>query len=308
MKNDLYFPSVDGKTTIHAIEWVPEGEPKAVLQMVHGMNEYIDRYNEFASFMADNGFFVVGHDHVGHGESVAPDGTRRFFAEKNGNRVLLEDMETVRKTAAEKYPDVPHFILGHSMGSFLVRQFIARHGGSLTGAVIMGTGNQPAMTLKSGIALCSIIGATKGKRYESRLVNKIAMNGNLKRIENPRTIADWLSKNEPNIDAYISNPWCNGMFTVGAYKDMFISIQDCQSKTTIDRIPKELPLLLVSGEEDPIGAYGKGVEAAYESYKKAGIQDVTIKLYPGDRHEILNELDREMVYQDLLDWFSAHMS
>lgn len=308
MKNDLYFPSVDGKTTIHAIEWVPEGEPKAVLQMVHGMNEYIDRYNEFASFMADNGFYVVGHDHVGHGESVAPDGTRRFFAEKNGNRVLLEDMETVRKTAAEKYPDVPHFILGHSMGSFLVRQFIARHGGSLTGAVIMGTGNQPAMTLKSGIALCSIIGAAKGKRYESRLVNKIAMNGNLKRIENPRTIADWLSKNEPNIDAYISNPWCNGMFTVGAYKDMFISIQDCQSKTTIDRIPKELPLLLVSGEEDPIGAYGKGVEAAYESYKKAGIQDVTIKLYPGDRHEILNELDREMVYQDLLDWFSAHMS
>ena len=308
MKNDLYFPSVDGKTTIHGIEWVPEGEPKAVLQMVHGMNEYIDRYNEFASFMADNGFYVVGHDHVGHGESVAPDGTRRFFAEKNGNRVLLEDMETVRKTAAEKYPDVPYFILGHSMGSFLVRQFIARHGGSLTGAVIMGTGNQPAMTLKSGIALCSIIGAAKGKRYESRLVNKIAMNGNLKRIENPRTIADWLSKNEPNIDAYISNPWCNGMFTVGAYKDMFISIQDCQSKTTIDRIPKELPLLLVSGEEDPIGAYGKGVEAAYESYKKAGIQDVTIKLYPGDRHEILNELDREMVYQDLLDWFSAHMS
>ena len=308
MKNDLYFPSVDGKTTIHAIEWVPEGEPKAVLQMVHGMNEYIDRYNEFASFMADSGFYVVGHDHVGHGESVAPDGTRRFFAEKNGNRVLLEDMETVRKTAAEKYPDVPHFILGHSMGSFLVRQFIARHGGSLTGAVIMGTGSQPAMTLKSGIALCSIIGAAKGKRYESRLVNKIAMNGNLKRIENPRTIADWLSKNEPNIDAYISNPWCNGMFTVGAYKDMFISIQDCQSKTTIDRIPKELPLLLVSGEEDPIGAYGKGVEAAYESYKKAGIQDVTIKLYPGDRHEILNELDRGMVYQDLLDWFSAHMS
>ena len=308
MKNDLYFPSVDGKTTIHAIEWVPEGEPKAVLQMVHGMNEYIDRYNEFASFMADNGFYVVGHDHVGHGESVAPDGTRRFFAEKNGNRVLLADMETVRKTAAEKYSDVPHFILGHSMGSFLVRQFIARHGGSLTGAVIMGTGSQPAMTLKSGIALCSIIGAAKGKRYESRLVNKIAMNGNLKRIENPRTIADWLSKNEPNIDAYISNPWCNGMFTVGAYKDMFISIQDCQSKTTIDRIPKELPLLLVSGEEDPIGAYGKGVEAAYESYKKAGIQDVTIKLYPGDRHEILNELDRGMVYQDLLDWFSAHMS
>ena len=308
MKNDLYFPSVDGKTTIHGIEWVPEGEPKAVLQMVHGMNEYIDRYNEFASFMADNGFYVVGHDHVGHGESVAPDGTRRFFAEKNGNRVLLEDMETVRKTAAEKYPDVPYFILGHSMGSFLVRQFIARHGGSLTGAVIMGTGNQPAMTLKSGIAICSIIGAAKGKRYESRLVNKIAMNGNLKRIENPRTIADWLSKNEPNIDAYISNPWCNGMFTVGAYKDMFISIQDCQSKATIDRIPKELPLLLVSGEEDPIGAYGKGVEAAYESYKKAGIKDVKIKLYPGDRHEILNELDREKVYQDLLDWFTAHIS
>ena len=308
MKNDLYFPSVDGKTTIHGIEWVPEGEPKAVLQLVHGMNEYIDRYTEFASFMAENGFYVVGHDHVGHGESVVSDELRRFFAEKNGNRILLEDMETVHQTASKKYPDVPYFILGHSMGSFLVRQFIARHGESLAGAVIMGTGHQPALTLKSGIALCTIIGAAKSKLYESRLVNKIAMSGNLKRIKHPRTIADWLSKNNPNIDAYISNPWCNGTFKVGAYKDMFLSIQDCKSKKTVARIPKELPLFLVSGAEDPIGAFGIGVKKAYKSYVDAGIKDVTMKLYPGDRHEILNELDREKVYQDLLDWFTAHIS
>ena len=307
MKNDLYFPSVDGRTQIHGIEWVPEGEPCAILQLVHGMNEYIDRYNEFAQFMADNGFYVVGHDHVGHGESVAPDEARRFFGEKNGNRILLEDMETVHKNAMGKYPDIPCFILGHSMGSFLVRQFIARHGDSLTGAVIMGTGNQPILTLKSGSLLCTIIGKFKGRRYGSKLVNRIAMAGNLKRIKHPRTIADWLSKNEPNIDAYISNPWCNGMFTVGAYRDMFKSIQDCMSKKTIARVPKDLPLLLVSGEEDPIGAYGKGVKLAYNRYKKAGIEDVTMKLYKGDRHEILNELDRQMVYNDLFEWFKAHM-
>ena len=307
MKDDLYFPSLDGRTTSHGIEWIPDGEPKAILQLVHGMNEYIGRYDEFAEFMCSNGFYVVGNDHVGHGESVVEDEDHGFFREKNGNRVLLEDLETVRRTASETYPGIPYFILGHSMGSFLVRQFVSLHGDKLAGAVIMGTGNQPPAVLDFGRALCTAIAKVRGPRYRSQLVAGMAMGNNNKRFEPNRTKADWLSKNEPNIDAYISNPWCTFTFTVSAYKDMFYSIRDCQRKKTIDRIPKDLPLLVTSGAEDPVGDFGKGVEQAYKSYVDAGIKDVTLKLYEGDRHEILNELDRDKVYHDLLKWFEDRM-
>ena len=307
MKNDFYFPSMDERTTVHGIEWIPDGEPVAVLQLIHGMVEYIGRYDEFASFMQSNGFYVIGNDHLGHGESVVSEDDRGFFREKNGNKVLLEDLETVRRKAAAKYPDKPYFILGHSMGSFLARQFVSLHGDKLTGAVIMGTGNQPPAVLKFGMGLCELIAKFKGPKYHSKLVIGMVSGNNDKKFEPRRTSADWLSKNEQNINEFVSNPMCQFTFTVSAYRDMFYSINDCQSKATIARIPKDLPLLVTSGSEDTVGDFGKGVKQAYQSYVDAGIKDVTLKIYEGDRHEILNELDRETVYHDLLKWFEDHM-
>lgn len=307
MKNDIYFPSVDDETTIHAIEWVPEGEPVAVLQLIHGMTEYIGRYDEFASYLSERGFYVVGNDHLGHGESVNSPEQYGFFREKNGNRALLEDIETLRQMTAEKYPDVPYFLLGHSMGSFLARQYIARHGDKLAGAVIMGTGTTPEATLKTGRALCRMIAAVKGWKYRSSLVYGIVSNGNNKRIPDAKTPVEWLSKNEPNKEAYVNDPRCTFRFTLNGYYNMFRSISDCQNKKTIEKIPKDLPVLIVSGAEDPIGQYGKGVEHAYKLYENAGINDLKMKLYEGDRHEILNELDRAVVYDELYAWFKEHM-
>ena len=307
MRNDIYYPSVDGETTIHAVEWVPEGDPVAVLQLVHGMTEFVGRYDEFAAYLADKGFYVVGNDHLGHGESIKDESCYGFFREKNGNRALLEDIETLREMTVEKYPDVPYFLLGHSMGSFLARQYVARHGDKLAGAVIMGTGTTPEATLKTGRALCRMIAAVKGWKYRSKLVYGIVSNGNNKRIPDAKTPAEWLSKNEENKAAYLADPRCTFRFTLNGYYNMFYSISDCQSKATAARIPKELPMLLVSGAEDPIGQYGKGVEHAYKLYSKAGIKDLKMKLYEGDRHEILNELDRDKVYDDLYAWFQDHM-
>ncbi len=306
MKQDLYYDSVDGEHKIHAVEWDPEGEPKAVLQIIHGMTEYVGRYDEFASFLADHGFCVVGNDHIGHGDSVNSPDDYGYFREKNGNKCLLEDIRTLQEMTRKKYPDVPYFILGHSMGSFLARQYIARYGDGLAGAVIMGTGSQPAATLSSAMLLCRLIALARGWKYRSQLIKNMA-SGNYNKRCGDKTPAEWLSKNDENKAAYLSNPKCTFIFTVNGYYNLFYSFKDCQDKKTVAKIRKDLPILIVSGAEDPVGNYGKGVEQAYKLYQDAGIEDLQMKLYEGDRHEILNELDREQVYQDLLDWFEKRI-
>ncbi|MBR2546747.1 MAG: lysophospholipase [Eubacterium sp.] len=306
MRNEFYYRSIDGEHKIHAVEWGPKDEPRAVLQLIHGMTEYIGRYDEFASFMADNGFCVVGNDHLGHGDSVDSSDDYGYFREKNGNRCLLEDIRTLRDMTREKYPEVPYFILGHSMGSFLARQFMARYGEGLSGAVIMGTGSQGALALDSGMMLCRAIAAIRGWRYRSKLVRNMASGNYNKRFGN-ETPAEWLSKNTENKKAYLSNKKCTFIFTVNGYYNLFYSFKDCQDRKTVEMIRKDLPVLLVSGAEDPVGNYGEGVKQAFKLYKDAGLQDIEMKLYEGDRHEILNELDRDKVYHDLLSWFEEKM-
>ena len=308
MKRDFEYLSRDGKTRIHAIEWFPEGSPKAVLQLCHGMCEFADRYDAFARFLAGNGFAVAGNDHLGHGRSVTDASRLGFFAEKDAGRCLLEDMHTLRRIESERFPGLPYFLLGHSMGSFLVRQYIARYGEGLSGAVIMGTGSQPVPALLGGKALCRLTSLFGGREKRSRLLRYIAFGSNNKRFEPARTKNDWLTKEEGVVDAYNENPLCTFSFTVNGFETLFASIGDSQKADTVARVPKDLPLLFVSGEEDPVGAFGSGVEKAFRLYEDAGARDVRMKLYPGDRHEILNETDRETVYEDLYQWLTAHLS
>ncbi len=304
-KNEFTYLSADQKTQIHVIEWIPDGEVKAVLQISHGMVEYVARYNDFAGFLADQGFYVTGNDHLGHGASVVKDDDHGFFGDPNGNGWVIRDIHKLREMTTEKYPDCPYFMLGHSMGSFLLRQYLTKYGEGLTGAIIMGTGQQPAGVLRIGKMLCKSIAAFKGWRYRSSFINNMAFGSYNKAFEPARTHVDWLTKDEKIVDAYLADPWCTFMFTVNAYYQMFNGIERAQDPANIAKIPKDLPVLFVSGQDDPVGAQGKGVEEVYASYQKAGIKNLSKKLYQGDRHEILNELDRAEVYQDLLDWMCA---
>ena len=304
IKREFYYPSADGKTQIHAIAWEPE-EVRAVLQISHGMVEYIDRYDAFARYLTQSGFVVTGNDHLGHGASVTSDENHGFFAQPEPNRCVITDIHALRTMMQENYKDVPYFMLGHSMGSFLLRQYLTLYGEGLQGAVIMGTGAQPQGVLTAARLLCRILALFHGWHYRSKLVNNMALGSYNRTFEPARTPNDWLSKNTASVDAYCADPWCTYVFTVNGYYQLFTAIEAAQKNA--GRIPKELPLLVTSGENDPVGGFGKDVRAVYEGYCKDGIRDVTLKLYPNDRHEILNETDRDQVYADLLGWLMARM-
>lgn len=302
MKQNFTYLSKDKETQIHAITWKPDGEIRAILQICHGMVEFIDRYSDFAEYLNRNGYYVVGNDHLGHGESVKNDEQHGYFHHPDGNACVIGDIRQLQEMTQGQYPNLPYFMLGHSMGSFLLRQYIEDYGSDLAGAIIMGTGSQPGAVLATGKILCRVIAAFRGWHHRSNLIDGMAFGSYNKQFEPARTRCDWLTKEERVVDAYLAHPWCTFQFTVNAYYNLFLTIQNAQNPQRIRKIPENLPLLLVSGACDPVGENGKGVKQAFQSYKDAGIQNIQLKLYENDRHEILNETDRDNVYADILGW------
>ena len=285
-----------------------KGEPRGIIQIIHGMEEYVERYEDFASFMTSNGFIVTGEDHLGHGGSVAEGGTTGYFCEQDPATVIVRDVHRLKKITQEKFPGLPIIIMGHSMGSFIARNYIYRYGTGINMAIIMGTGSTPGALLFVGRAVAKMTSLFKGSKCKSSFMDKMSFGSYCKKIENPRTSYDWLSVNSENVDKYIADPMCGFGFTANGYLALLELIKRMQKGTNLEAVPKDLPLLFVAGEEDPVGNYGEGVKTAVESYKNAGVRDITMKLYPGDRHEILNEDDRDVVKEDILEWITARLS
>ncbi len=304
MKKSVFgFLSADGKTQIHAVRWEPnQGNIHGVLQISHGMIEYVERYEAFAAYLTERGFLVVGNDHLGHGESVTSQDLWGYFAPENGSDLVVEDLQKLRVKIQSEYPRLPYFMLGHSMGSFLLRKYLSQYGEGLSGAIIMGTGTQTSKTVMMGKAICNIVALFRGWNYRSKFVDKQVFAGNNKKFAEEDS-GSWLTKDKEIADAYAKDPRCSFQFTLNGFYNLFDTIHYINKPKHIDAIPKNLPLFFVSGEDDPVGNYGAGVKTAYETYKRAGITDIAIKLYPTDRHEILNELDRETVYEDIYKWF-----
>lgn len=305
-KEELYFDSRDNVSKIHAVRWIPDAEkPACILQIIHGMAEYIDRYDDFAQNMAKRGILVVGEDHLGHGKSVLDNGTYGYFCERDAATVVVRDAHRLKKMTQEKYPGVPYIILGHSMGSFILRNYLFRYGTGIQAAVIVGTGMHPRPLLAAGNALAAVQKLIYGSKHPSGLLNMMSFGTYNKRIKNRRTIMDWLSKDEKIVDDYIADSLCGFTFTVNGFQTIFQLAGRLHKKENLKKMPKDLPVFFISGGEDPVGAYGKGVKEACRSFHDVGMTHVQMKLYDNDRHEIINETDREQIYEDIYLWIQS---
>lgn len=298
------FRSHDGKSMIHGVRWIPEGQIRAVLQICHGMSEYIERYRDFARYLGEQGVLVTGHDHLGHGGSVSSEKDCGYFADRKGNTAVLRDIRGVYRRTKTDYPEVPYILFGHSMGSFLVRQYLCCFGEGLDGAVICGTGFQPKAAVLAGMVIARIEAEFFGWHHRSRLLQWITFGSYNQRFRPNRTDSDWICSDEATVDAYVSDPKCGFPFTVNGYYNMFLGMLKLHESEYLDRMPRSLPVLFIAGGQDPVGDFGKGVEKAAVSFKNMGMERIECKIYPEGRHEILNEKNREEVYQDVWDWMN----
>ncbi len=303
------FSSADGSTELHGCLWESTGNvPRAVVQLVHGVSEHITRYDRFARFLAQHGFVVAGHDHLGHGDSLPRGGTPIYFCAEKGWQTATDDVYALHMLLRKKYPAVPCFILGHSMGSFLTRSLLIRYPDCVDGAIIMGSGWNSELAISGGIAATAVVSFFKGKRATSPFINALAFGGYNKPFAPNRTAFDWIAADEQAVDRYIADPKCGEIATVGLFSDMLRGFRFNQRRKNLSKMDKEIPLLLISGSDDPVGAMGRGVKKTRDVFRAVGVRDVDLILCPGLRHEILNEPSAsEAVDAPILRWLESHI-
>ncbi len=303
-KNEFFFLSTDGKTDIHAVEWLPAGPVRAVLQIAHGVAEYIDRYDAFARLMASEGVAVCGNDHLGHGLSVSEEKPLGFFGAEKGWELVVGDMKKLRDMLSEKFSGRPLLLLGHSMGSFLARSYLPRYPEDFYAAILSGTGQQPPLLCRAGQLLAKWEILRRGAQYPSETLRKIAFGSYLDRIEDPTGPNDWLSRDAELVARYGEDPLCGGTSSAALMRDMMGGLLLIQNEKYLANMRKLMPILFLSGEADPVGGWGEGVKKAAAMFIRLGMRDVKVKLYPDGRHEMLNELNKEEVYADILAWIN----
>ena len=294
-----------GKGELHCCKWDEVNEIKGVVQLVHGICEHVSRYAPLAEFLNAKGYVVVGEDHMGHGGSIAGGSTQGYF--DGGWRNAVDDTYALCEKTKAEYPSLPYFIYGHSMGSFLTRTILYRYPeAGFAGAVISGTGWQPKPVLKLGKAVCKMQARHVGETNSSPIVSKLMFGNYNNSYENPRTVFDWLSRDPAVVDDYIADPLSGFEASVGLSGEMLGGMEMNQRMENLLKMPKNLPVLFVAGDHDPVGSMGKGVQKTAEAFRKAGLLNVTVKLYPQGRHEMHNELNKDEVYADVLKFLNKH--
>ncbi len=300
-RSDFVYPSADGVHQVHAVLWTPDGTPRGVVQLVHGICEYAARYTPFAEFLTQNGFVVAGNDHLGHGQTAKGPEEYGFFTQWWD---LVRDVRGLQLKVKERYPHLPYFLLGHSMGSFVARTFLIDYPGALTGCILSGTGQEPAPTVALGKALTGL----GDPRKVNKLFYQLSIGAYNAKFRPNRTGADWICRDEAVVDAYLADPLCNFPTKAGMNHAMMTGLQYVGSRANLAKMDKKTPVYFFAGDQDPVGAMGKGVKKVVGWFRDAGCQDVTLCLYPGGRHEMLNEINKEEVFRDTLAWLEKHLS
>ncbi len=304
MREDIWYPS-KGAGQIHGLRWNPEGEVKAVVQIVHGIAEKAERYDAFARYLNSLGYLVVAEDHMGHGKSMEAGSTQGYF--HGGWFAAVADTWQLLTDTRAAYPELPYILFGHSMGSFMARTILCDYPDSgIAAAIICGTGWQPTFALP---ALSRVIGAICKKEGEDKPNEKLQamiFGGYNKKVEHPRTPFDWLTREKDIVDAYIADPQCGFTASAGLLRDMMTGIYHIQKEENLQKMNKSLPVFFVAGSDDPVGSYGRGVEKCAQAFRKAGMEQVSLRLFPLCRHELLNEINRQEIFEVIGSWIEKN--
>ena len=305
MRTDFWYGS-KGAGRIHAFRWTPEGEPRAIVQILHGIAEFAERYDTFAQYLNSRGILVVAEDHMGHGQSINGAGIRGYF--HGGWFTAVEDSMQLLKDTRAQFPDVPYILFGHSMGSFMARTVLYKYPDcGLTGAVICGTGWQPILALPVVIKAVEAVCKRSGETNPNEKLQNLVFGSYNKRVEHPRTPFDWLTRDAKIVDAYAAHPLCGFTASAGLLRDMLQGMYAIEQKENLAKMNPKLPVFFIAGGDDPVGSYGKGVHTCAEAFRKAGMEDVSVRIYPLCRHEILTEINKEEIFEDVLQWIEKYL-
>lgn len=306
-KNEFYYLSADGKTQIHAVEWIPDEKPKAILQIAHGVTEYILRYEQFAEYLVKKGIMVVGNDHLGHGKSIAKDSEPMYFGPIGSWKWAVEDMYTCTKMIKEKYPEIPYYMLGFSLGSFLLRTYLIEYPGIADAAIIMGTGETPPVQIALAKFIANKEAKKVGENHTSPMIKKLTFDRYNKFFAPNRTDYDWLCSDNEGLDEYIADQMRGGNLSAGLFREMLSGMKFTSEIKNLKKMNLDTPILFISGDEDPVGEKGKGVIKAYHKFQNIGMKDVEIKLYPKLRHDILHEKCKKEIYEYVYNWIEKKL-
>jgi alpha-beta hydrolase superfamily lysophospholipase len=293
---------------LHGIAWDEIESPKAIVQLSHGMAEHILRYDAFASFLNEHGFIVYGHNHRGHGDSVKTTDDLGYLSASDGWNKLVDDLHTVTLHIKKEKPELPLFIFGHSMGSFALRHYLSKFGTDIDGAIICGTGNNSSLLNHVALKVAKWEQEFKGPKHRSHLMTTLSFGKFNNKFKPNKTEFDWLNRDEIEVYKYIEDPLCGLVFTSSFYVDFLNGIIELSKKSSVEQIPKDKPYLFISGENDPLSQRGKAIEQVAAQYKRAGIQNVSVKIYLKARHELTNEMNKEEIYKDVVAWLEKSLS
>lgn len=300
-RTEFTFKTNDNKD-IFVYKWSPSTDPVGLIQIAHGMAEHAERYHHFAEYLTEKGFVVYANDHRGHKKTAGSLEKLGFFAHNNGWHIVADDLKQLSDIIAKENPKLPIFLLGHSMGSLLIRTYITKYNKNLKGVILSATSGESGFIVKAGKIAAKILASVKGKEVPCKLLDNMSFGKFNQSFKPNRTSFDWLSRDQEQVDKYVNDPYCGTVFTTQFFHDMVSGVDYNNQPENIAKISKDLPIYFISGSLDPVGGNGRGVKKVYNDYKNAGIKDIEIKLYPEARHEILNETNKLEVYNDITNW------